>query len=1044
MKLPLTSAFKHTVIAQPTQAQNRTVNPDSRLGTNSNSESAIDPIEANFTSEPHPLLIGLKFKHGLRKYQNEILDLVQDKLSRRKRDVHVVAPPGAGKTIIGLQIISTLQRPALILCPNTTIQSQWGDKLDLFLPNGSPTKVSELIGTHEDKPLKPITVLTYQALSIPGKEQDYLEQLAHKSWVKELTSSRRLSYGEAELRILEIKQNNASAHKKEIGRHLSRLRKNLTEHLDLKEVLHKNALEMVKDLRRQGVEVVIFDECHHLTDYWAAIMHHILKALDEPIVVALTGTPPDGKSGKQESRYAAICGKADYQVPTPALVREGGLSPFQDLVYFVEPSANERMHFEVQTKKFYEFVEKMLKNTSFINWMKEKVFESQKENFAPEDEEQQEHERLQKISESILKCAAANVESELAELVRNKVGARSALPQTEDFLLVLEEYASTNLKLSSLPEKQADYFEIKHELGKLGYGVTEGGLRKRASVQDRILAFSTSKFRAAERILNVESEALGDYLRAIVVTDFERMSATTSMTENYLEEEVGGAIGVLKHLINSPISEKLYPCMVTGSIVLIDSRISEEFLKLANQYLKEQGGKQLEIEIKTLPSGSICQVTSTSTAWESRLYVGLATRIFEKGLAKCLIGTRALFGEGWDSQELNTLIDLTTTTASVSVNQLRGRSIRINTKSKDPRDKTKVANNWDVVCVAPEVDKGLNDYERFSKKHTQYYGIADDGQIEKGVGHVHPALSDISDNQLLTSYLEINRQMLIRAANREKVYKLWQVGEAYQNQTVSCLDIQNWNDGVADTLLAPHLKFDLTWQEHRKQMKRELTGMFADALYLSVALALSAYFTHHAFIALSIIFLIGLIGFATIKRYQIRYRKIEADTLIHMNPLLQLDQICKTLLSSLKRMKLVNEKLNAKDIVMLERASREMRVYLKGTEADARIYAQALKEILSPPGPKSLLMPRYQYMSLNKNPGSIFRAYLNGRMELNLEGYYAVPTILARSAKGKKAFEEAWNKRVSPGSLVEAEKTRIKGQFYSNNKMKVYERWIWQ
>jgi len=1040
MKLPLTSAFKHTGIALQAQAHNQ----------DTDTTEPIDPVQANFISEPHPLLIGLKFKHAMRQYQNEILDLVQDKLSKRKRDVHVVAPPGAGKTIIGLQIIGTLQRPALILCPNTTIQSQWGDKLDLFLPPGSQTNVSELIGTHEDKPLKPITVLTYQALSIPGKEQDYLEQLAHKSWVKELTSSRRMSYGEAELRILELKQNNAQAHKKEIGRHLSRLRKNLTEHLDLKEVLHKNALEMVKELRRQGVEVVIFDECHHLTDYWAAIMHHILKALDEPIVVALTGTPPDGKSGKQESRYAAICGKADYQVPTPALVREGGLSPFQDLVYFVEPSASERMHFEVQTKKFYEFVEKMLKNTSFINWMKEKVFDPQKENFAPDQEEQKkadelkDQERLQKISESILKCAAANVESDLAELVRNKVGARSALPQTEDFLLVLEEYASTSLKLSSLPEKQADYFEIKHELGKLGYGVTEGGLRKRASVQDRILAFSTSKFRAAERILNVETEALGDYLRAIVVTDFERMSATTSMTDNYLEEEVGGAIGVLKHLISSPISEKLYPCMVTGSIVLIDSRIADEFLKQANDYIKEQGQKQLEIEIKTLPSGTICQVTSTSAAWESRLYVGLATRIFEQGLTKCLIGTRALFGEGWDSQELNTLIDLTTTTASVSVNQLRGRSIRINTKSKDPRDKTKVANNWDVVCVAPEVDKGLNDYERFSKKHTQYYGIADDGQIEKGVGHVHPALSDISDTHLLTSYLEINRQMLIRASNREKVYKLWQVGEAYQNQTVSCLDIQNWNDGVSETLLAPHLRFDLTYQEHKKQIRRELFGMFADGLYMSVSLALLAYVMQHALVTLAMIFLIGLIAYATIKRYQIRYRKTEADTLVYMNPLLQLDQICKALLSSLKRMKLISENLTSKDIVMLERASRELRVYLKGNESDARIYAQALKEILSPPSPKSLLVPRYQYMSLNKNAASIFRAYLNGRMELNLEGYYAVPTILARSAKGKKAFEEAWNKRVSPGAIVEAEKTRIKGQFYSNHKMKVYERWIWQ
>ncbi len=63
-------------------------------------------------------------------------------------------------------------------------------------------------------------------------------------------------------------------------------------------------------------------------------------------------------------------------------------------------------------------------------------------------------------------------------------------------------------------------------------------------------------------------------------------------------------------------------------------------------------------------------------------YVGMATEIFERGITKCLIGTRGLFGEGWDSQALNTLIDLTMTTSPVSVKQLRGRSIRL--QANDP------------------------------------------------------------------------------------------------------------------------------------------------------------------------------------------------------------------------------------------------------------------------------------------------------------------------------------------------------------------------
>jgi len=98
-------------------------------------------------------------------------------------------------------------------------------------------------------------------------------------------------------------------------------------------------------------------------------------------------------------------------------------------------------------------------------------------------------------------------------------------------------------------------------------------------------------------------------------------------------------------------------------------------------------------------------------------------------------------------QSLNTLIDLTTTTSPVSVKQLRGRSLRINTS--DPLAARKVANNWDVVCIAPQLEKGLNDYQRFVRKHDGYFGLADDGQIECGVGHVHPSFSELTPRKCL-------------------------------------------------------------------------------------------------------------------------------------------------------------------------------------------------------------------------------------------------------------------------------------------------------
>ncbi len=68
--------------------------------------------------------------------------------------------------------------------------------------------------------------------------------------------------------------------------------------------------------------------------------------------------------------------------------------------------------------------------------------------------------------------------------------------------------------------------------------------------------------------------------------------------------------------------------------------------------------------------------------------------------------------EGWDSLTLNTLIDLTTAGTYASVNQIRGRSIRL-----DPSDPHKVANNWDVVAYEPDLEEGDRDLRRLIGKH---------------------------------------------------------------------------------------------------------------------------------------------------------------------------------------------------------------------------------------------------------------------------------------------------------------------------------------
>ncbi len=74
-------------------------------------------------------------------------------------------------------------------------------------------------------------------------------------------------------------------------------------------------------------------------------------------------------------------------------------------------------------------------------------------------------------------------------------------PVLEDWMVLLEDYASHELKTSPDKSDHKLYTRIKTAARKLGYGFTEQGLRKQASPVDRVLAFSNSKAQAVAKNL---------------------------------------------------------------------------------------------------------------------------------------------------------------------------------------------------------------------------------------------------------------------------------------------------------------------------------------------------------------------------------------------------------------------------------------------------------------------------------------------------------------------------------------------------------------
>jgi superfamily II DNA or RNA helicase len=100
----------------------------------------------------------LNFNHSWRPEQQRVLDNVLGYLDDKR--IHIVAAPGAGKTVIGIEIFNRLNLKALVVSPTRLIRNQWLERITDFLPSDEiPNWCSATISD-----CKKFTATTYQGL----------------------------------------------------------------------------------------------------------------------------------------------------------------------------------------------------------------------------------------------------------------------------------------------------------------------------------------------------------------------------------------------------------------------------------------------------------------------------------------------------------------------------------------------------------------------------------------------------------------------------------------------------------------------------------------------------------------------------------------------------------------------------------------------------------------------------------------------------------------------------------------------------------------
>lgn len=120
----------------------------------------------------------IKFKYSFRDYQQNTLDLL-DKYKNDEK-IHIVAAPGAGKTILALELLIRIGNKALILAPTIAIKEQWIERLRKDFANGDKEK---LISTDLESP-SIITIITYQSLYSLNRKKVNIENIINENNIR--------------------------------------------------------------------------------------------------------------------------------------------------------------------------------------------------------------------------------------------------------------------------------------------------------------------------------------------------------------------------------------------------------------------------------------------------------------------------------------------------------------------------------------------------------------------------------------------------------------------------------------------------------------------------------------------------------------------------------------------------------------------------------------------------------------------------------------------------------------------------------------------
>lgn len=730
---------------------------------------------------------------------------------------------------------------------------------------------------------------------------------------------------------------------------------------------------VIDSLKRAGVRTLILDEAHHLRAEWWKALRQIVDAIENMQVISLTATPPYDALGAEWTRYEELCGSIDEEISVPELVKAGTLCPHQDFLWTVVPNEREAEYIEKHAAAVAELLADLGRDEVFLRAI-------------------QAHPWLGATPDA--DAVLDDPETAMALLVFLK-GRGLDMPAALMSLLDLsrDDVPAEDLKwwqcllhawlFDAPPAGEAAEF---HELRKrLATRLRDRALlhqRQLQLVQSRLakryMTQSAAKIDACAQIHGHERRIRGDALRQVILADYIR------------DDHVQGVLGawpIFCAVVRSQ-AESGDCALLTGRRVVVHAGLREKLGAELSRTLHED---------PELPGFLRCD--SPGAAWVPRL-----TELLEAGTLRCLVGTRALLGEGWDAPCINSLILASSVGAYVLTNQMRGRAIRI-----DRRDEHKVASIWHIVAVvldrralwqemlAPGIQPifwpGLADFRELEHRFETFVGVDHSRNvIENNVTRLDPPfMRRRIDAVTGAGYFELRPEYFASADalnrnNREMVRRLEQLPGVRDSWRAAI-------DQASIGRVVPSVRTDQPPRFQGFFWGATLYSVLSGALGLAILGAYLAAKVQAGPLWLIPTFALVFAAPKLLKAAWLSFRHLPIDGTLHQIGIALRDALCATRIieTSASRLKVTSSSSEGAVTIGLE----------GGTYHEQSLFADCMREIVGP-----VENPRYLIMRTDQ------------RFRTQRKDYHAVPMRLGARKEDAQLFLEAWIRRVGPAELV--------------------------